>query len=758
MKKLTLHSLNVAILALLSAHTFAESEQNNNTSTQPHKLDTIVVTASGFEQKVTDAPASVTVISEKDFKNKRINSLADALKDVEGIDVSPEAGKTGGLNIKFRGMSSDYTLILVDGRRQNSAGDITPNAFGETKNSFIPPISAIDRIEVIRGPASTLYGSDAMGGVVNIITKKISDEWTGQVKAETTIQPNSSEFGNHYAAEVFAMGPLVKDLVGVQIRARQWNREHSNLTMPLAKPVTTSDGTTLDRIGLQMGSNPTKAEITTIGGRLTFTPTQNHEISLDAENIEQTYDNSRWIWTQSRGSYVQRQGQLGTVGAAGGYDTEQEYNRTKFVLSHVWNTPYGTLDSSVSHNNTETLGRLLPARAIGMSTSYVPRQLESEDLIFDTKFSVTQFDRHNLIVGGQWWDANLKDGLRANPEITFDQLGLFVENTWQVLDNLAITVGGRYDDHSSYGDFFTPRAYVVWNTNEYFTLKGGYSEGYKVPRLEQLTRGLYNVGGQGATPILGNPDLKPETSENVEFGVYFDALNGFKVNITYFENKTKNKITTTGAPYELVYGSPTLTAGTPINFDCRNNTAACDAKFAEWGVNWSTQANDNLALRRPYNAEGAKAKGIEFGVSYDMTANLSLMANYTWTDSEVTDTTGRVSPDTNNPEHLANLAVNWNVGDNANLWLRGEYRSNEFRSDDANYTSVGLGDYKGYTQWHIGSNIDITPNLGLGIAIYNVLDKKFSDYKLLANDDEFANAYKATQEGRRFQISTTFKF
>ncbi len=76
-------------------------------------------------------------------------------------------------------MPSDYTLVLIDGRRQNAPGGVTPNGFGETSTSFLPPYSAIDRIEVVRGPMSTLYGSDAMGGVVNIITRKAGDHWVG---------------------------------------------------------------------------------------------------------------------------------------------------------------------------------------------------------------------------------------------------------------------------------------------------------------------------------------------------------------------------------------------------------------------------------------------------------------------------------------------------------------------------------------------------------------------------------------------------
>ncbi len=131
----------------------------------------MVVTASGYEQKIREAAASISVISQNELRQRNYNDLAQALSDVEGVDVNSSTGKTGGLDISIRGMPSAYTLILVDGIRQNGTSDVTPNGFGAMNTSFMPPLSAIERIEVIRGPMSTLYGSDAIGGVVNIITK-----------------------------------------------------------------------------------------------------------------------------------------------------------------------------------------------------------------------------------------------------------------------------------------------------------------------------------------------------------------------------------------------------------------------------------------------------------------------------------------------------------------------------------------------------------------------------------------------------------
>lgn len=720
------HPLSAALLALVSGAVYA----NNAEPTTTHQLSTIVVSAAGYEQKITDAPASVTVITEEDFKTKRITSIADALADIEGVDISPTAGKTGGLNIRIRGMDAEYTLVLVDGRRQNSTGDITPNGFGESNNIFIPPISAIERIEVIRGPASTLYGSDAIGGVVNIITKKVTDEWTGSVTLEGTILPNSSDFGNQRAVDAFVTGPLIKDLLGIQLRGRKAERSQSYVTRP--------DDTGSD-VELSMGNNPTKSDIETMGVRLTLTPTKQHDISTEFERTEQWYDNSK--------------GQLGTLGANGGYGEAQKYNRDKVILAHTWRSDYGTLDSSLSHTKTETVGRLIPARAQNMSNTITPRLLESEDTIFDTKFTTQMIDAHNITLGGQYWDANIKDGLRVNQDVSFKQFGLFVEDTWSLTDALALTVGVRYDDHDTFGSFWTPRAYAVWKANNNWTVKGGYSEGYKAPRLERLTNGIYNVGGQGRTPLFGNPNLKPETSNNFEIGTYFNNNNNFDFNVTAFYSQVKDKI---------VSGNSELRCSTATNKD------ECEAFMASVGTPWVMSDNrgtpDAWNVTRPTNAEKAEIYGIETGLNWEFAADWKLGLNYTWTETEIDDATLGNPPLNDTPEHIVNAIVKWQASDNAQLWARAEYRSDRARYlktyDNLTTTEKQvydeLGDYKAYTLFHMGSNFNITNNWDVGVALYNVFDKNFTDYVKLENS--YYNRYSNTQEGRRVQLSTTFKF
>lgn len=729
MRKFNLRPITIALLGISTTSTFANNKTESNTAQQ---LSTIVVSAAGYEQKLKDAPASITVITEKDLKDKRINSIADALIDIEGVDISPQAGKTGGLNIRIRGMDSEYSLVLIDGRRQNSTGDITPNGFGESNNSFIPPISAIERIEVIRGPASTLYGSDAMGGVVNIITKKVSNEWTGSSTIEATLLPNSSSFGNQRAVDSFITGPIIKDLLGVQLRTRTARRAQSDVGY-----LDQNDNV----VELGMGNNPTKSEIDTIGARLTLTPTKQHDLSLEYEKTEQWYDNSK--------------AQLGTLGANGGYDKAQEYNRDRIVLAHTWRNGIGTLDSSISNTQTETIGRLIPSRAQAGSNVISPRLLESKDTIFDTKFASQYFDAHNITLGGQWWDASIKDGLRVNKDVSFRQIGVFAEDTWALTPSLALTTGLRFDNHDTFGSFWTPRAYLVWNTNDNWTFKGGYSEGYKAPRLERLTNGIYNVGGQGRTPLFGNPNLKPETSRNLEFGTYFTNQSNFDANITAFYSQVKDKIIT-GA-IERTCDASDL-----------QNKKSCEEYMASVGTPWLMQSGDtgsrSWSVRRPINAQKADIYGIETGLNWEFVPTWKLGLNYTWTETEIQDKTLGNPPLNDTPKHIVNASLKWQADDKIQLWARGEYRSERARytSNYNNLTATekgvydALGDFKAYALMHIGSNFNVSEKLDIGVGLYNVFDKNFIDYQKVGS--LYYNQYSNTQEGRRVQLSTTFKF
>src|SRR5690606_29613047 len=104
---------------------------------------------------------------------------------------------------------------------------IYPNNFGGNQFNHIPPLAAIERVEVIRGPASTLYGADALGGVINVITKKVTDEWTGDISFSRTFQ-ESDEFGEDNTLDFNVLGPLIPGKLGLGLRGSVYDRAASN--------------------------------------------------------------------------------------------------------------------------------------------------------------------------------------------------------------------------------------------------------------------------------------------------------------------------------------------------------------------------------------------------------------------------------------------------------------------------------------------------------------------------------------------------
>src|SRR5690606_23712699 len=135
----------LVVAAMMGGPALAAAQEGEPTDTTraPAQRSEVVVTASGLEQHRVNAPASLTVVTNETLTTQRNANLAEMLSDVESIDIGGGVGKTGGLSISVRGMPSDYTLVLIDGRRQNTAGSVTPNGFGDTSTGFFPPPSAI---------------------------------------------------------------------------------------------------------------------------------------------------------------------------------------------------------------------------------------------------------------------------------------------------------------------------------------------------------------------------------------------------------------------------------------------------------------------------------------------------------------------------------------------------------------------------------------------------------------------------------------
>ena len=257
----------------------------------------------------------------------------------------------------MRGLDNKYSLILIDGRRQTTSDDVTPNGFGESSNGFLPPLAAIERIEVIRGPMATRYGSEAMGGVINIITKKVTDEWTGNV----TLSGNdmeSKEEADSWKTSFVLNGPLINNILGLQLRGSFLDRQKS------------------ERIPGTSGRDPrpSEADIYDLGGKLSFKLNDQNSFWVDAFQSSQTYSNDG-----------DRLGTQDTPSRARGYKDELEFNREQYSLGHDGDYSFGKWSTYVSQTETETKGRTIPTGTFAQNAyAGSDRNLKNTDLVADT--------------------------------------------------------------------------------------------------------------------------------------------------------------------------------------------------------------------------------------------------------------------------------------------------------------------------------------------------------------------------------------
>ncbi|GAA3710103.1 TonB-dependent receptor [Sphingomonas cynarae] len=460
----------------------------------------IVVTATGYRQKQEDAPASITVIDGKDLRRRSIQNLGDAVRDVEGIVVNGAANEN---DIQIRGMPGDYTLMLVDGRRQ-SARESRVNGNRGYEQSFTPPAAAIERIEVVRGPMSSLYGSDAIGGVINVITRRPTPVWTGSLSYDYSLRQDGDQ-GNAGNAQVFVSGPVIADILGVQA----WG---SYLHRGADENVIVTNGFA-------------RARNRSITGRAVLTPAVDHQVILEA------------------GLSRLRNGE----GVSPNWSTrQQDNNRDYWSLMH--NGRWGKLASVLSWLDEKTSREGL---ATPDQTDVFGRRPEVRNRVFDGKL-VLPTAANTTTIGVQWLKTGLRDWNQANRgtpnERTYErysvvQQAVFAETEWKLLPRFSLTGGIRLDDHQRYGHHVNPRAYAVWHPTDRWTLKGGVARGFKAPELRAVIPG-YAVVRRNTLVQFGNPDLKPESSINYEATAMWSNRAGLSGGATIFYNDFRDQLST----------------------------------------------------------------------------------------------------------------------------------------------------------------------------------------------------------------------
>lgn len=562
------------------------------------QLNDIVVTASGFEQQISSAPASISVISREELERGHYQNVTDALRDVPGVVVTGGGAGDNGNDISIRGMPSQYTLILVDGRPQNSR-ESRPNGSAGFEQDWLPPLQAIERIEVVRGPMSTLYGSDAIGGVINVITRKVADSWHGNIQLDTVLQEDSAS-GDSRQANFYLSGPLVADRLGLQLYGRTSERDEDDIE-----------------------NGYEEKSLQSLTARLSLAASDNHDFTAEAGITE-----------QDRRSLVGRSAPA--EGCRGGCtDSIGEYTNSHVALTHSGRFDWGTSETFVQRERSENQSRDIEITNTTAKTSVV-----------------IPLGMHMLTVGASWEEESLEDGttnqISDRTAVENSQWALFMEDEWMLTNAWALTGGLRLDDDDNYGSHLSPRLYSVWNMTPEWTLKGGVSTGYRSPNLREITPdwGQISRGGN----VYGNPDLEPETSLNKEIALLYGNDAGLNGSLTLFHNDFEDKITRIACPIDICNAGPNQFGSDPtyrVNID--------DAVTQGVEASLGAPLTDTLALTASYTFTDSEQKSGEYAgepltqlprhqvsatLDWDVNARLSQWTKVSYRGEESQPTTG----------------------------------------------------------------------------------------------------------------------
>ncbi len=629
--------------------------------------ETMVVTASSVEQNLKDAPASISVITQEDLQRKPVQNLKDVLKDVPGVQLTNEGDNRKGVSI--RGLDSSYTLILVDGKRVNSRNAVFRH--NDFDLNWIP-VDSIERIEVVRGPMSSLYGSDALGGVVNIITKKIGQKWSGTVTVDSTIQEHRDR-GDTYNGQFFTSGPLIDGVLGMKVYGSLAKREKDD-------PQSSTTART--------GETPRIEGFTSRDGNVEFawTPNQNHDFTAGYGFDRQDRDSDSL--------------------------DKNRLERQNYSVSHNGRWEYGT-------SELKFYGEKLENKNPGNSSP-----ITSESNTVDGKYTLPLTAINQFVTfGGEWRHDKLNDAVNltggTSSKTSASQYALFIEDEWRIFEPLSLTTGVRMDDHETYGEHWSPRAYLVYNATDTVTVKGGWATAFKAPSLLQLSPDWTSNSCRGACKIVGSPDLKPETSESWELGLYYMGeegwLEGVESSVTVFRNDVKDRISI---------------------------SRTSDINAAPGYQNFVGFTADGVPVFRYYNVNKARIQGVETELKIPFNDQWKLSLNYTYNDGRDVSN-GENKPLSDLPFHTANGTLDWKplALEDWSFYVSGNYTGQK-RADSATAKTPG-----GYTIWNTGAAWQVTKDVKLRAGVLNLTDKD------LSRDD-----YSYNEDGRRYFMAVDYRF
>ncbi|RLB80737.1 MAG: hypothetical protein DRH24_10155 [Deltaproteobacteria bacterium] len=699
------------------------------------KLEQIVVTATKTEKKVEDAPGSLTIISKEEIDRRNIKTVDKALSDIKGIFVKRNKGLMDSTSsVRLRGFKGDqYTLILLDGQPVN-------NAYTGGLEWGMLPVDNIERIEVIRGAASALYGGNAMGGVINIITKTPEKL---ELRATTG-------YGTHDTKRYrVSAGNRFLDKFNLRIGYEEESTDGYAATPVLSKikagagtesggyPMNDKYGKPTKWVVGDKGDNNAEKWSLDVKGTFDFSDTGNLAFTVISGEHEYDYDPPNTYMETFTGSAIAGSGKKASFKPNNFISWTGKGKNETDIYTLAFKELFGSVQLNAQVGTVRTDDRYT-LESGGSSMTYYdsPGTLkitEDETWFSEVRADVPLGESHLLTVGASYrTDESDTDDYKipyyrsysGKGNSTFYSGGkdriwaIFVQDEWKIAEPFTLYLGGRYDTWKVYDgesgvpgsetsydsnteSEFSPKVSAVWRALPNTTLKASVGHGFRPPNLYELYRTWSSWGWE----YRSNPDLEPETVWTYEAGVD-----------QYLFNK-KTRLSLTGYINDIE----------DLIYYKIDNAA-------------KTKTRENAGDARTY--------GVEFELSQQITDWLMAWGNYTWTQAEITD--NPADPESEDKRITGIPRTMFNIGIEAqHKWFKGSlvgrYFSKIYNDSDNKDKEEGVyGTYE--PAFYVDSKITVSPTkwIDLSLSVDNILDEEYWEY------------YEG--DGRTYLVECTIKY
>lgn len=715
----------ILLAGLLSGNSYAAADVTSD--------EAEMVVQAPAEVQLKQQPG-VSIITAKDIaKDPPVNDLSDIIRKMPGVNLtgnSASGSRGNNRQIDIRGMGPENTLILIDGVPTTSRNSVRYSWRGERDtrgDTNWVPAEMVERIEVLRGPAAARYGSGAAGGVINIITKRPTNDWHGTLSLFTN-QPEDDKEGATKRANFSLNGPLAGDALTMRLYgninktdADAWdiNNAHNGSYAAGKEGVRNKDINAL----LSWKITPTQIVDFDMSysrqGNIYAGDTQYSNSNASPNNLveslygqetnrlyRQTYGithNGIWDWGQSRvGVYYEKTNntrlQEGSTGRVEGMINGDEFQTSR--LENVRTSGEITLPLDLWLEQTVTLGA----------------EWNREQLNDPASMQVT--DATGITIGGISGDPAGRSA-KNSAELS----ALYFEDNIEATPGTNLIPGLRFDYHSKFGSNWSPSLNISQALTDHVKIKAGIARVFKAPNLYQSSDGyLLATRGNGCPNdiaangcyLMGNSDLDPEVSINKEIGLEYSE-NDFSAGITYFHNDYKNKIV----------------SGTDI----------------------IGYASNDYNILRWENGGKALVEGLEANMTVPLVKEkLNWRTNATYMITSENKDTG--NPLSVIPEYTINTMLDYQVTDklsaNLNWTFYGRQKPREYVEIRNEVDALSTNQLGAYAVAGIGFNYDLVKNLRLNAGISNLFDKR------VWRDNEGASTYN--EAGRAYYAGVTMSF